>query len=93
VKESLLPETVDYLLLDANLAPQVAFRSALRLAAMRKKTLRALIFTLKMNDWGYLANLASFTERVREVGFDEVRARQLASNRREVCFVAKRALR
>jgi len=92
VRESLLPETVDYLLLDANLAPQVAFRSALRLAAMRKKTLRALIFTLKMNDWSYLQNLTSFTERARELGFEEIRARQLASNRREVCFVAKRAL-
>lgn len=93
VRESLVPEDLDYLLLDANLAPQVAFRSSLRIAAMRKRTLRALIFTLKMNDWSYLENLASFTERAREIGLGSIRARQLASNRREVCFVAKRDLR
>lgn len=92
VREDLLPAQVDYLLLDANLAPQVAFRSALRLAAMRKKTLRALIFTLKMNDWHYLANLDGFTERARELGFDDIRARQLGTNRKEVCFVARRRL-
>lgn len=92
VRDDLLPPRVDYLLLDANLAPQVAFRSAIRLASMRKHTLRALIFTLKMNDWRYLENLTAFTERARELGFDEVRCRHLATNRQEVCFVARRRL-
>lgn len=92
VRDELLPPRLDYLLLDANLAPQVAFRSAIRLAAMRKHTLRALIFTLKMNDWQYLENLASFTERARELGFEDVRCRHLATNRQEVCFVARRRL-
>ena len=59
---------------------------------MRKRTLRALIFTLKMNDWHYLANLESFAERARELGFEDIRARQLATNRKEVCFVARRRL-
>ncbi len=93
VRDELLSPRVDYLLLDANLAPQVAFRSAVRLAAMRKSTLRAMILTLKMNDWRYLENLAAFTERARELGFDDIRARHLATNRQEVCFVARRRLR
>lgn len=92
VRDELLPPRVDYLLLDANLAPQVAFRSAIRLASMRKHTLRALIFTLKMNDWRYLENLPAFAERARELGFDDVRCRHLATNRQEVCFVARRRL-
>lgn len=86
-----LPPRVDYLLLDVNLAPRAAARLALRLAALRRDTLRGLVLTLKMNDWSYLANVDELAPQLRALGFPDVRARQLATNRREVCVVATRA--
>ena len=85
-----LPAHVDWLLVDVNLAPQVALHEVARLMPRLKPTLRGAVFTLKLNDWTFVAELPALVERIRQMGLRDVRMRHLPSNRREVCAVAQR---
>jgi 23S rRNA (cytidine2498-2'-O)-methyltransferase len=84
-----LPERVDWLLLDVNLAPQVALHEVSRLIPRLKTSLRGAIFTLKLNDWTFVNELPALVERIRQMGFPDVGLRHLPSNRREICAVAR----
>jgi 23S rRNA (cytidine2498-2'-O)-methyltransferase len=86
VRREELPRRIDWLLLDLNLAPDIALRQAARLAA-RVDTLRGVILTLKLNHPNSDVELPSWMEFVREMGMENVRAKQLASHRREVVVV------
>jgi 23S rRNA (cytidine2498-2'-O)-methyltransferase len=83
-----LPAHVDWLLLDVNLAPQVALHEVSRLMP-RLKNLRGAVLTLKLNDWAFVDELPRLVERIRGMGFTDVEMRHLPSNRREVCVVAR----
>jgi 23S rRNA (cytidine2498-2'-O)-methyltransferase len=97
VKESLaavrweaLPRRVDWLLLDVNLAPQVAIHGLARLVPAWKKSLRGAVLTLKMNDAAVRRGLPGHLARIRELGFPSVEATHLPSNRNELCVIARR---
>jgi 23S rRNA (cytidine2498-2'-O)-methyltransferase len=85
-----LPEKVDWLLVDMNLAPQVAVHEVARLMPHLIKSLRGAVITLKLNDWAFVDELPRLTTRIAELGLPNVRLRHLPSNRREVCCVALR---
>jgi 23S rRNA C2498 (ribose-2'-O)-methylase RlmM len=85
-----LPPRVDWLLVDVNLAPQVALHEVARLMPRLAPTLRGAVFTLKLNDWTFVAELPGLVERIRKMGLPDVRMRHLPSNRREICAVALR---
>jgi len=84
-----LPARVDWLLVDVNLAPQVALHEVARLVPRLRPTLRGAVFTLKLNEWTFVAELPALAERIRQMGWADVRMRHLPSNRREVCAVAR----
>jgi 23S rRNA (cytidine2498-2'-O)-methyltransferase len=84
-----LPPRVDWLLLDVNLAPQVALHEVARLVPRLRSTLRGAVFTLKLNDWTFVDKLPELAERIRAMGFTDVRMRHLPSNRREIAVVAR----
>jgi 23S rRNA (cytidine2498-2'-O)-methyltransferase len=86
-----LPPRVDWLLVDVNLAPQVALHEVARLMPRLRATLRGAVFTLKLNDWRFVSELPALAERIRQMGLPDVRMRHLPSNRREICAVALRA--
>ena len=86
-----LPAHIDWLLVDVNLAPQVALHEVRRLMPRLVDTLRGAVFTLKLNDWAFVAELPVLVDRIRQMGLADVRLRHLPSNRREVCAVALRA--
>jgi 23S rRNA (cytidine2498-2'-O)-methyltransferase len=83
-----LPPRVDWLLVDVNLAPQVALHEVARLMPRLRKTLRGAVITLKLNDFSFVSALPSLSERIAGFGFAHVRMRHLPSNRREICAVA-----
>jgi 23S rRNA (cytidine2498-2'-O)-methyltransferase len=83
-----LPARVDWLLVDVNLAPQVALHEVRRLMPRLVGTLRGAVFTLKLNDWAFVAELPALVDRIHQMGLADVRLRHLPSNRREVCAVA-----
>ena len=85
-----LPPHIDWLLVDVNLAPQVALHEVGRLMPRLATTLRGAVFTLKLNDWTFVAELPALIERIRRMGLPDVRVRHLPSNRREICAVALR---
>ena len=84
-----LPPRIDWLLLDVHLAPQVALHSIQRFLPRVRKNLRAAVLTLKMNDQQIIDEIPALLERVRRMGFDEVRATHLPSNRSEICCLAR----
>jgi 23S rRNA (cytidine2498-2'-O)-methyltransferase len=83
-----LPPHVDWLLLDVNLAPQVALHEIARLVPRLRRTLRGAILTLKLNDWAFVDELPELARRIAAMGFATVRMRHLPSNRREIAVVA-----
>lgn len=84
-----LPPRIDWLLLDVHLAPQVALHSIQRFLPRVKKQLKAAVLTLKLNDERIVEEIPALLERVRRMGFDDVRATHLPSNRSEICCVAR----
>lgn len=83
-----LPPRVDWLLLDVNLAPQVALHEVARLMPRLRTTLRGAVFTLKLNDWSFADTLPRLVDRIGVMGFSQVSLRHLPSNRREMTAVA-----
>lgn len=83
-----LPPRIDWLLVDVNLAPQVALHEVARLMPRLRAALRGAVFTLKLNDWTFVAELPTLADRIRQMGIPDVRMQHLPSNRREVCAVA-----
>lgn len=84
-----LPPRVDWLLVDVNLAPQVALHEVARLMPKLRPTLRGAVITLKLNDFAFVDALPALTKRIADFGFKDVRLRHLPSNRREICVVAR----
>lgn len=84
-----LPPRIDWLLVDVNLAPQVALHEVARLMPRLRPALAGAVFTLKLNDWTFVDELPVLADRLRKLGFADVRMRHLPSNRREICAVAR----
>lgn len=86
-----LPDHVDWLLLDMNIAPQAALASVFRLGRRMRSTLKGVFFTMKLNEWRFGKELPQFREAIRqELGFRHVQTKQLSSNGQEVLLVALR---
>jgi 23S rRNA (cytidine2498-2'-O)-methyltransferase len=83
---AMLPERIDWLLLDVHLAPQVALRAARKIASWLRDSLQGAVLTLKLNDWSFADRLDVFLHQARELGLVDPRARQLASHRQEMCI-------
>jgi 23S rRNA (cytidine2498-2'-O)-methyltransferase len=84
VRREDLPEKVDWLLLDMNVAPQVTLYAVDRLASRMKDSLLGVMLTVKLNEWSFADEIPSWLEHVRAMGLSKVRATQLAGNRREI---------
>jgi hypothetical protein len=52
---------------------------------------RGLLFTLKMNEWRFAAEIPDLLRRVETMGMVQVRATQLPSNRQEIFVYATHA--
>jgi 23S rRNA (cytidine2498-2'-O)-methyltransferase len=52
--------------------------------------IRGLIMTLKLPDWNLVEQIPAYIERIRSWGFPDVKAKQLAHNRQEICVAALR---
>jgi 23S rRNA (cytidine2498-2'-O)-methyltransferase len=83
-----LPPRVDWLLVDVNLAPQVALHEVARIVPPLRDHLRGAVFTLKLNEPAFVAELPRFVDRIRAMGLPAVHLTHLPSNRQELCAVA-----
>lgn len=94
VQRSDLPTALHWVLLDVNLAPQVALITARRLAAHPRPALMGVLLTLKLDDWKAMRHVPRFLKSIRSMGMEHVQATQLPSNRMElfVCGLTKRGV-
>ena len=84
-----LPPRVDWLLLDVNLAPPVALHAIQRILPRLRRNLRGAVLTLKLNDQRMVDQIPALLKRVGRMGFGDVRATHLPSNRSEFCCMAR----
>jgi 23S rRNA (cytidine2498-2'-O)-methyltransferase len=77
-----------WLMSDSNVAPKHTLDTVEAIVTAPDVRLEGLVLTLKLTDPKLAAQLPAFHKRIRGWGYERVRARQLAFNRREVCVVA-----
>ena len=79
-----LPESIQWLLLDLNVHPNVSLFAVDRLASRMKDSLLGVFLTVKLNKWSLADEIPYMLKHVRAMGMVRVRATQLASNRQEI---------
>ncbi len=98
VDQDLKSVNPEWLVLDINLAPLEALDETAHVVRLlreihgRKLKLKTGLITLKLNDWKFADRIPLYLRRVTELGFLELAAVQLCSNRQEF-FVFARAFR
>jgi 23S rRNA (cytidine2498-2'-O)-methyltransferase len=80
-----------WLVADSNVAPQTTLDVVEAIVTHRDVHLRGLLLTLKLLDWTFVEQIPEYLDRIRSWGYRDVRARQLAANRREFCVAATRS--
>lgn len=80
-----------WLMADINATPNYTLDAVEAIVKHPQVSIRGLLLTLKLSDWHLADNLAQYTERVRSWGYRDVRTRQLAYNRQELCLAALRS--
>lgn len=81
---------VRWLFADSNVAPKHTLDTVEQIVTHDEVHIRGMILTLKLLDWHLAEQIPLYIERVRSWGYQYVRVRQLAYNRREFCLIALR---
>ena len=79
---------VRWLTADMNVAPGFTLDAVEAIVTHPEVNIRGMLLTLKLPQWHLAAEVPAYLERIRSWGFNLVRARQLAHNRREICVAA-----
>jgi 23S rRNA (cytidine2498-2'-O)-methyltransferase len=82
---------VQWLAADMNVAPQYTLDAVEAVVTHPGIHVRGMLLTLKLPDWQLAEELPVFAARVRSWGYKDVRLRQLAFNRQEICLAALRS--
>jgi 23S rRNA (cytidine2498-2'-O)-methyltransferase len=77
-----------WLAVDMNVPPNYTLDAVEDVVVNKTASIRGLVLTLKLADWSLAEGLRDFVKRVQSWGYRDVRVRQLAFNRQEVCLVA-----
>ena len=80
-----------WLAADMNVAPKYTLDAVESIVKHKDATYRGLILTLKLPEWSLVDELPACVERVKSWGYKDVRLRQLAFNRQEICLAALRS--
>jgi 23S rRNA (cytidine2498-2'-O)-methyltransferase len=80
-----------WLTVDMNVPPSYTLDAVEDIVRNKTASIRGLILTLKLAEWSLAESLHDFVKRVQSWGYRDVRVRQLAFNRQEVCLVALRS--
>lgn len=82
---------VHWLAADLNVAPAYTLDAVEAAVKLPGAAIRGMLLTLKLPDWALVEELPAYVERVRSWGYRDVRLRQLAFNRQEICLAALRS--
>jgi 23S rRNA (cytidine2498-2'-O)-methyltransferase len=79
---------VRWLTADMNVAPNFTLDAVEAIVVHPEVNIRGMLLTLKLPEWHLASEVPAYLARIRSWGFNLVRARQLAHNRREFCVAA-----
>jgi 23S rRNA (cytidine2498-2'-O)-methyltransferase len=79
---------IRWLTADMNVAPNYTLDAVEGIVTHPAVNIRGLLLTLKLPDWGLAEHVPEYLHRIRIWGYNEVRARQLQHDRREICVAA-----
>ncbi|QDT73085.1 SAM-dependent methyltransferase [Lacipirellula limnantheis] len=82
---------VQWLAADMNVPPNFTLDAVEAVVKHPGISIRGMLLTLKLPDLALVDELPKFVERVRSWGYLDVRLRQLAFNRQELCLAALRS--
>jgi 23S rRNA (cytidine2498-2'-O)-methyltransferase len=82
---------IQWLMADINATPNYTLDAVEAIVTHPQVSIRGLLLTLKFSDWHLADDLSHFIKRVRSWGYQDVRTRQLAHNRQELCLAALRS--
>jgi 23S rRNA (cytidine2498-2'-O)-methyltransferase len=80
-----------WLTADMNVAPAYTLDAVEAVVKHKDIAIRGMILTLKLAQWTLVDDLPACVERVQSWGYKDVRLRQLAFNRQEICLAALRS--
>ena len=80
-----------WLTADMNVAPAYTLDAVEEIVMNGESSIRGILLTLKLADLRLADKLPEFVARVKSWGYQDVRTRQLAFNRQELCLVALRS--
>ena len=76
---------VRWLLADLNMDPNYTLDNIAEIVEHEAVDIKGLILTLKLSDWKMVSGIGKLIERTKGLGFQVIKARQLAFNRQEFC--------
>ncbi len=79
---------IRWLTADMNVAPNYTLTAVEAIVTHPQINIRGLLLTLKLPQWKLAEQVPQYLERIRSWGYNEVRARQIQHNRREICVAA-----
>lgn len=79
---------IRWLTADMNVAPSYTLDAVESLVTHPEIHVRGMLLTLKLGTWKLADQIPDYLQRIREWGYNVVRARQLLYNRQEICVAA-----
>ena len=78
---------VAWLIADLNMAPTYTLDTVADIVKHESVDVKGVVLTLKLTDWQQVDDIPSWMKRVKEMGFQVVKSKQLAFNRRECVLI------
>ena len=78
-----------WLLVDSNVKPEKTLTTVANVVRNRNSDLKGLLMTLKIGDYDSVSDIDNWIEIVQSWDAKQIDIRQLARNRREVCFAVR----
>jgi 23S rRNA (cytidine2498-2'-O)-methyltransferase len=79
---------VDWITCDINLPPNYTLDTVEAIVTYPGVKLKGALLTLKLAEWQLAEQIPAYLARLRSLGFENLRARQLHHDRREICVSA-----
>ncbi|MCA9214553.1 MAG: hypothetical protein KDB27_15885, partial [Planctomycetales bacterium] len=80
-----------WLVVDTNVAPTHTLDTVDAIVNHDRTNIRGMLLTLKLPEWKLTDQVPEYLDRIRSWGYGDVRARQLANNRQEICVAVLRS--
>jgi 23S rRNA (cytidine2498-2'-O)-methyltransferase len=82
---------IKWIMSDANATPTYTLDSVEHIVTRDDVYIRGMLLTLKLTNWELAKELPQYLDRIRSWGYQYIRTRQLAFNRREICVAVMKS--